>query len=223
MAATLIAAVLSIVVSSAGVIIAVMALSRSDDAVVAAEKAANAPAPTAISTDSTTPAAPETDPTADPGPAETGGGDPTPTDISPTAQFGVAYDGQNLRVRSVRCDYSNQTLVDLDEPRVKRTEEYTEIGYSGCEPGAIHTGLPFAEVSGPQATPTDCLEKIRTDPGRSPIAPARGMTICVQTSQNDAAAQSITQKLVFVTVDSLTRDNDTGVLTISVKAYKVPQ
>ncbi|WP_305786626.1 hypothetical protein [Symbioplanes lichenis] len=222
-AVTLIVAVLALVVGVSAVIISALALSRSDDAVVTAEKANSRPLPApAVSspavTETTEPPADEpTDETADE-PAASG----TPTDISPTAQFEVAYEGENLRIRSVNCNDLYRTGVDLDEPRILG-EVDAELRYGGCDPGTILTGLPFAQVSGPDATPADCLETIRTDPGRSPIAPSRGMTLCFQTAQNQAAAEGIDQKLVFVTVNSVTTDNGTGILAVTVKAWKVPQ
>jgi hypothetical protein len=87
----------------------------------------------------------------------------------------------------------------------------------------INTGQPFAEVSGPTATPKDCLETIRKDPGRSPIAPKQGMTLCVVTDQNAAAAQGISQKLVFVTIDAVSVNNNVGVLNMTARAWTVPQ
>ncbi|WP_306205627.1 hypothetical protein [Actinoplanes sp. RD1] len=219
LAVTLIVAVLALVVGVAAVIISALSLSRSDDAVVTAEKANNRPLPAAAPPpETTTPAVGETtEPPAD-GPPASG----TPTDISPTAQFEVAYEGENLRVRSINCNDGYWTAVDLDEPRIL-TQGDGELGYGGCDPGAIRTELPFAQVEGPGATPADCLENIRTDPARSPIAPSRGMTLCFQTAQNQAAAEGITQKLVFVTVNSVTTDNGTGVLAVTVKAWNVPQ
>ena len=96
-------------------------------------------------------------------------------------------------------------------------------GWPAGDPGKVSTSLAFAEVEGPTATAKDCLEKIRTDPGRSPVAPKSGMTLCFVTNQNSAAAQGITQKLVFVTIDSISVDNNVGVLNVTAKAWTVPQ
>jgi hypothetical protein len=195
-------------------VLSAIALGRSAEANELAAQANNRTLPTAAETPRTEPAATDPDSAA------------SPTDISPTAQFTVAYEGEHLRVRSIRCDFSNTyAFVDLDDPpRVAGTAEAnTEFGYAGCEPGKIQTNLPFAQVSGPTATPKDCLETIRTDPGRSPIAPTPGMTLCILTDQNEAAAQGINQRLVFVTIDSISVDNNIGGLNITAKAWDVPQ
>lgn len=134
------------------------------------------------------------------------------------------YEEQKLRIRSHSCDYTNNTYVDLDEPRViGEAVENTELGYAQCEPGKIAIELPFAQVAGPGATPADCLETIRTNPGRSPVAPVRGMPLCLLTSQDQAAALGIPQKLVFVTVDSISVDSSAGVLGVTAKAWTVPK
>ncbi len=224
-AVALIIAILALVVAASAVVLATLALGRSDDAVTTAKKAESRPLPAATTTTPGDPPAP--DPALSASPDADGDADPAasqPADISPTAQFDVAYEGEKLRVRSVSCSYSNVTNVDLDEPRVlSAAETILEFGYAQCSPGKISTNLPFAQLPGPEATPFDCLEKIRTDPGRAPVAPTTGMTLCFVTSQDVAAAGGLSQKLVFVTVDSLTEDNDTGILGITVKAWTYPQ
>lgn len=221
---TLVVAVLALVVALAGVVLSAIALGRSDQTTQLATKTNNQPLPP---TADAIPTEPTADPTAteptdqptDPGPTTSA------NDISPTAQFATAYEGQKLRVRSVACQYGgSQTYVDLDEPRITGVNETnTEFGYAGCDPGSLHTELAFAQVSGPTATPKDCLETIRTDPGRSPLAPKQGMTLCIVTDQNAAVAQGLTHKLVFVTVDSISVDGGVGVLNVTVKAWIVPQ
>ena len=225
LATTLVIAVLGLVVGVAGVAVAALALGRSDRAVSLAGSAPHEPAPAATTPVAADPgtADPAADPTADPA-ANQADPSATPTEISPTAQFTVAYQGEHLRVRSPGCSNSGYHMnVDLDEPRVASADANTEFNYANCDPGQISTDLAFAQVSGPDATPSDCLETIRINPGRSPIAPSTGMTLCFVTSQDAAANQGISQKLAFVTVDSITTDNDTGVLTVTAKAWKVPQ
>jgi len=78
-------------------------------------------------------------------------------------------------------------------------------------------------VAGPNATPADCLETIRTNPGRSPLVPTAKMTLCFLTSQNAAADEGISQKLVFVTGNSVTVDANTGVLNATAKTWAVPR
>lgn len=221
--ATLIVAALALVVGLAGVVISAIALGRSDKATTLAATANERPLP-AATTAPATQAPPATGPASDPAtdaPTEPGAST-TPGDISPTAEFVVKYQSQNLRVSSRNCSAGYRTGIDLDEPRVLRGSE-GDITYGGCRPGAIETTLPLAEIAGQNATPADCLENIRTAPGQSPIAPADGLSLCFLTSQNDAAAQGITQKIVFVTVDSVTENNEHGVLNITLKAWDVPE
>jgi hypothetical protein len=220
---TLVVAVFALVVALAGVVVAAIALGRSDRAAtLAAETANQAPTPAATTEQPTTvpTGQPATDTPTDP--TETS----APDDISPTAQFEVAYEGEKLRVRSPTCRpyTAGITYVDLDDPpRVGVGANGSEFSYEKCNPGKIGIGLPFAQVTGPDATPTDCLESIRTDPGHSPLAPTSGMTFCIVTSQGAAAAAGQTQKLIFVTVDAVTVDNETGVLNVTAKAWNVPQ
>jgi hypothetical protein len=218
---TLVVAVLGLVVGVAGVAVASIALGRSDKAVNLAGSVQAVP-----------PAGPTTAPTADPtsvptnSTQDTDGADPsaTPTEIDPSAQFTVAYQEQHLRVRSPNCNDGYFTYVDLDEPRVVGDDhDKAELSYSGCGPGQIRTDLAFGQLTGPNATPADCLDKIRTDPGHSPIAPTTGMTLCFVTSEDYAASHGITQKLAFLTVDSLATDNETGVLNVTAKAWIVPR
>lgn len=229
---TLVVAVLSLVVGVAAVAVATMALGRSDRAVSLAGSVRDAPpaggaggtgpatAPTASPADTTpTPATPDDT-------ARSGGADPTatPTEINPSAQFTVAYQGQHLRIRTPNCNDGYVTNVDLDEPRVVGDDrDKAEFSYGGCGPGHLRTGLSFGQLAGPNATPADCLEKIRTDPGQSPVAPTTGMTLCFVTSQDYAASHGLTQKLALVTIDSVTTDNETGVLNVTAKAWTVPQ
>jgi hypothetical protein len=224
---TLIVAVLGLVVGVAGVAVASIALGRSDKAVSAVNSARNAPPPPPPTGAGPAPVdLASADPTTDPPSQGTDGADPsaTPTEIDPSAQFAVAYQGQNLTIRSMGCNSSYQSYVDLDEPRILLAQpKGSEFGYNDCDPGQVRSDLLFAQVPGPNATPADCLETIRTDPGRSPVAPASKMTLCFLTSQNAAAEQGISQKLVFVTVNSVTVDNNTGVLSVTVKAWTVPQ
>jgi len=224
---TLIVAVLGLVVGLAGVAVAAIALGRSDKAVSLAGSARNAlPPPPPGPAGGRPPAGPGGQPSTTAAAGTPDGADPsaTPTEINPSAQFAVAYQDQHLRIKSRGCGYPADTVVDLDEPRVLgEGNADSEFGYADCSPGHIDTKLAFAQVTGPGATPSDCLEKIRTDPGRSPTAASPGLTLCFVTSQNDAASRGITQKLVFVTIDSTTVDDRTGVLNVTAKAWTVPQ
>jgi hypothetical protein len=217
---TLIVSALSLVVGLAGVAVAAIALGRSDRAgTLAAEANRSRPAPPAADP-LPAPTGPATDPAAGstPDPAVA----TSPGDISPTAEFIVAYQDEHLRVQSPECNYSGQAGIDLDEPRVLQGDG-GEVGYSDCNPGALHTELSFAEVGGQNATPAECLNNIRTAPAQSPVAPRDGLSLCFLTSQNDAAAQGITQKIVFLTVDSITVDNKKGVLNATLRAWDVPE
>jgi hypothetical protein len=134
----------------------------------------------------------------------------------------IKYQSQRLRVPSPNCYANNRTGIDLDEPRVLGGSA-GDIVYRGCTPGTIETDLKLAEIPGQDATPADCLENIRTAPALSPIAPAKGLSLCFLTSPNDAAAQGISQKLVFVTVDAITANGNDGALNITLKAWDVPE
>jgi hypothetical protein len=223
--ASLVTAALALTLSLAGLVISVIALGQSDNAATVASRAGHQPSIAA--TDSPPTDLPHGTNSATAGTADTSTipeTEASPGDINPSTQFVIAYEGENLRIRSFRCNSDEKNHVDLDEPRViGKTADKSEISYEDCDPGRLSTELQFAQVSGSSATPADCLERIRTDPGRSPIAPSSGMTLCVVTSQNRAAAEGISQKLIFVTVDSIARDNDMGVLNVTVKAWKVPR
>jgi hypothetical protein len=222
----LVVSVLGLVVGVAGVAVAAIALGRSDKAVSLAGAANRPPEPPATGATPTPAASPSSEPPTTTDPQDGDGSDPsaTPTEIDPSAQFSIAYQGQNLTIRSIGCNNPNQSYVDLDEPRILIAQSKgSEFGYSDCDPGQIRSDLLFAQVAGPNATPADCLETIRTDPGRSPVVPTAKMTLCFLTSQNDAADQGISQKLVFVTVNSVTVDANIGVLNVTVKAWAVPQ
>ncbi|MEU4558633.1 hypothetical protein AB0F72_09585 [Actinoplanes sp. NPDC023936] len=224
---TLVVAALALVVGLAGVVLSAIALGRSDEASELAKQANTKPVAAAPTTEATAdPPAPEpTDPgSAAPAPEYPSGATTTPADISPTADYTVSYQGEHLRVRSVGCG-GDHMAVDLDEPRVAGAGRYsTDFGVQGCNaPGEIITNLPIATVSGPAATPFDCLETIRTDPGRSPIAPTRGMTLCLVTDQQKATSNGESQKIVFVTVDSISVDRETVVLNLTLKAWDMPQ
>ncbi|BAL91177.1 hypothetical protein AMIS_59570 [Actinoplanes missouriensis 431] len=224
---TLVVAALSLVVGLAGVTLSAIALGRSDEASALAKQANDKPVAVAPTTEATgEPPTPEpTDPaSATPDPEQPSGAATTPADISPTADYTVAYQGEHLRARSVGCN-GNFMAVDLDEPRVAGEARFlSEFGVQGCNaPGEIVTNLAMATVSGPSATPFDCLETIRTDPGRSPIAPTQGMTLCLVTDQKKATANGVTQKIVFVTVDSISVDRETVVLNLTLKAWDMPQ
>jgi hypothetical protein len=135
-----------------------------------------------------------------------------PDVIDPSAEFEVAYQDIRLRIQSPDCTGGYRAHIDLDEPRVDDVEEPgSEVSYAGCDPGQLDTDLPFARVGSVDATPSDCLETIRTAPGRSPIAPADGMTLCFETSR----------KVVFVTIDEITTGGQTGVLTVTANAWTV--
>ncbi|WP_433825877.1 hypothetical protein ACQP2E_27680 [Actinoplanes sp. CA-015351] len=226
---TLVVSALSLVVGLAGVGLAAFALSRSSQATDLAKQANDRPLAAPATEAATTPeaSAPTTAATPAEEPAD-GAGDPstaeTPADVSPTAEYTIAYEGEHLRVRSGGCGAGAAMHIDLAEPRVLNTGYGPEFGVLGCSaPGQIDTSLAVAQVSGPTATPNDCQETIRTNPGRSPIVPTRGMTLCAITDYQRAAASGRPQKLVFVTVDSMSTESETVVLNLTLKAWNIPQ
>ncbi|MEU8614355.1 hypothetical protein AB0C29_40845 [Actinoplanes sp. NPDC048791] len=212
---------LALVVGLAGVVIAAIALGRSDKATTLATSANERPLPPAAAE-----TAPAPEPTTDPADPPTGTSEPgattSPGDISPTAEFAIAYQDEHLRLETQTCNSSEGISIDFEEPRVLGGVGGA-VTYSHCVPGVLETELPFAEVSGQNATPADCLENIRTTPARSPIAPTGGLNLCLLTSRNDAAARGIAQMLAIITVDSVTEKNGHGIMTITVRAWKVPE
>jgi hypothetical protein len=213
---TLVVAVLGLVVGMAGVAIAAIALGRSDKATTLAETANNRPQPPVVVPTTAAPTAPAGQDTDEPTEVN------SPGEVSPTADFKVNYQDQHLRVQSQNCTGGYWTGIDLDDPRVL-TEGDGDVSFEGCNPGSVETKLQFAEVTGQAATPADCLENIRTSPAQSPVAPKPELSLCFVTSQNEAAAQGKTQKVVIMTVDSVTVNNDHGILNITLKAWDVPQ
>ena len=113
--------------------------------------------------------------------------------------------------------------VDLDEPRVEPPEDRRDVGYVGCNPGTIQSKLRLAKVASASATPADCLEQIRTQPGEESTPVESGMTLCFVTDANAAATQGTTQKIVFLTVDAFSVESDRGVLNFTVTAWNVPK
>jgi hypothetical protein len=146
----------------------------------------------------------------------------SPEDIDPSGAYTVAYQKQRLRVVSYRCRLDTATVVDFDEPRVNPASDRGDAGYSDCNPGNIVSSLPLAIVSSPDASPADCLEQIRTQPARSPVAVSKGLTICFLTDANKATAQGISRKLVFLTVDAFSVESEAGVLNFTLTAWNVP-
>lgn len=217
---TLIVAVVALVFSLSGLVVAAIALGRSDDT---SRATSGADSQRGQSTQESSTLEPNQDLGADTGSSRTS---TPPENIRPTARFDVAYgDSQHLRVRSGFCNSIAQGYVDLDQPRVLSgsSKDTADISYQGCNPGRIITELSFAKVSGPNAAPADCLESIRTSPGQSPATAAEGTTLCFLTSPKRASYQGITPKLVFLTVDSSTTDQGDGILNVTLKAWHVPQ
>jgi hypothetical protein len=212
-------AVVSLLLSIAALVLSGLALSRSDAASVASPKASQSVNATSASSESTAAAtggATNSSATAEPNVSASS------TELNPAGAFQISYQNEHLTIRSGGCDTTIGTPVDLDEPRVNPLSGREDLTYTGCEPGSISSDLPQAEVASASSTPKDCLQNIRTAPGRSPVAPVKGMTICFVTNQTTAASQGITQKLVFVTISSLTTDNRYGVLNVSLTAWNVP-
>jgi hypothetical protein len=239
----LIVGVLGVVVGVAGVAVAAIALGRSDRAVSLAGSAHPVPPPgpgpggagsgpgdAGPGPSGAAPGPGDAGPGpsgagpgsggAGPGGAGPGGAGPIPSvadsmepdAIDPNADFEVAYQDEQLRIQSPDCTGGYRAHIDLDQPRVDDVDEPgSEVSYAGCDPGQLDTDLPFAQIGSVDATPSDCLETIRTAPGRSPIAPADGMTLCFETSR----------KVVFVTIDDITNGGQTGVLTVTAKAWTV--
>jgi len=144
------------------------------------------------------------------------------TNIDPGSVFTIAYQREHLRATTPNCVGSFDTTgIDFDEPRAD-ADSSLDAQYEGCSPGTISTRLPVAKVSSGSATPKDCLEQIRTQPEVSPLTPASGLTFCFVTDKGTAAQEGVTQKIVFLTVDSLSSANNHGILNFTLTAHNVP-
>ena len=110
--------------------------------------------------------------------------------------------------------------IDFDEPQIDAGVR--DALYSGCNPGTIQSRLRQAEVSGPDVTPAECLDKIRTQPAQSPIPAAKGMTICFETSARQAEKEALTQKIVLMTITNVSSVNNRGKLSFTLTAWNKP-
>ena len=173
-------------------------------------------------------------------PTDTSGGDPptsaqtstdnpvvsttdasVPTDsetIDPKADYTIAYRGERLRIQPT-C---GSRYVDLDEPRVGTGSGNSELSYSNCSGRQLDntSGVAaVAQVTSPDASPGDCAEAIRTAPINLPIPPSAGLNLCVVTSNSEAIAEGISQKVVLLTIDSIAEDDT---LDVTVSAWEIP-
>ncbi|WP_250035252.1 hypothetical protein [Paractinoplanes maris] len=210
-------AVIALVLSVVAVAVAVLAFARSSDGSPVVAQPAPATAPTTASLprsqEPPPPGASAEAPAEDPGATGT---------IDPQGAFTRAYQDERLRAESPGCaDNGNyQVAIDLDLPQVAGGG--VDVRYSGCNPGTIQSELQQAEVSGPDATPEECLDKIRTQPASRPIPAAKDLTLCFRTDKNRALEEATTQKIVFMTITGVTSANDRGILNITLNAWNVP-
>ncbi|WP_146246421.1 hypothetical protein [Actinoplanes xinjiangensis] len=142
--------------------------------------------------------------------------------IDPVGDYTRAYQDERLIAESPGCpDNGNFTIgIDFDRPQIGAGTE--DAVYSGCGPGTIQSDLRQAEVSGPAATPIECLEKIRTQPTHSPITAVKGLTLCFETDARQAEREAQTQKIVFMTVTKVSIANNRGKLHFTLTAWNVP-
>lgn len=219
---TLVVAFVALIVAAAALAVGGLALARSGASSTA---------------DGSPPSLPQADLSANPG-TDTGGSAASissnaaaqpdganssiPSAIDPGAAFSIAYQDQPLTIRSPACRYSNSMTVDLDAPRINPSDGTQEIGYSGCTPGSISTGLPFAQLASSTSGPKDCLQQIQTNLGVSPIAPSNGLTLCFVTDKAEATSEGIPQKIVIMNIESVSSDGVHGILYVSLTAWKVP-
>ncbi|MEV4642993.1 hypothetical protein AB0J80_37205 [Actinoplanes sp. NPDC049548] len=142
--------------------------------------------------------------------------------IDPVGDYTRAYQDERLIAESPGCvDNGNFTIgIDFDRPQIDAGTD--DAIYSGCNPGTIRSQLRQAEVSGPEVTPAECLDKIRTQPAHSPIAAAKGLTLCFETSAPQAESEAQTQKIVFMTVTQVSSVNNRGKLVFTLTAWNVP-
>jgi hypothetical protein len=209
--ATAAVATVALLLSLASLVVATLALAdsrKTSTARVAPQPTAALPTPTPplpSSTWSTDEAAPDPDATAN---------------VEPGSTFTVAYQREHLRATTPSCG-GFSSGIDFDEPRADAGGGI-DAAYESCNPGTITTDLQVAKVSSTSASPQDCLEQIRTQPEVPPITPTIGLTLCFVTDKGTAAQEGVSQKIVFMTVDSLSSANDHGFLNFTVSAYDVP-
>jgi hypothetical protein len=201
----------ALLLAIASTVISTVALANKGDRTAAA-------LPTTTGQPKSTVVSPATTPSVPPG---TSPGS-NPTVIQPSGAFTIAYQRQHLRIESNGCSYGNGPGIDFDEPRANSSDSTKDAEYAGCGPGSIVSQLPQAAVSGPGASPNDCLEQIRTQPGNSSAAASTGITLCLVTNANTAASQGITRKVVFLTVDSTSVAGSRGVLNFTLTAWNMP-
>jgi hypothetical protein len=210
--ATTAVATVALLLSLASLVVATLALAdsrKTSTARVAPQPTAALPTatpPLPGSTSSTDEAAPDLDATAN---------------VEPGSTFTVAYQREHLRATTPGCGPGFTSGIDFDEPRADAGGGI-DAAYESCNPGTISTDLQVAKVSSISASPHDCLEQIRTQPEVPPITPTIGLTLCFVTDKGTAAQEGVSQKIVFLTVDSLSSANDHGFLNFTVTAYDVP-
>jgi hypothetical protein len=213
------ASVIAVALSILALAVAVLALYKSGGEATAAVHQASRTdaAPTPEDGAGPTVASPE------PGASEVGPTIPGPTGtIEPAGVYTRAYQDERLRAESPGCvDNGNfQVGIDFDLPQV--ASGGIDAVYSGCDPGTIQSDLQQAEVSSAEATPEECIDKVRTQPASSPIPAAKGLTVCFRTDKNTAQEQATTQKIVFMTVTGVSSANGGGILNVTLNAWNVP-
>nr|BFE56409.1 hypothetical protein GCM10020063_009350 [Dactylosporangium thailandense] len=156
--------------------------------------------------------------------AELESASPTRPSTAPSPTYSAAYQRQHLRAETPGCvDNGNFTTgIDFDEPRADAASDRTDVRLSGCNPGSLNSSLTQAAVPSVDATPADCLEQVRTQPVHLPIAAAKGLVLCFVTDSKTAASQGVKQKIVFMSLDSVTAQGDRGVFDLTLTAWNVP-
>jgi cytoskeletal protein RodZ len=141
--------------------------------------------------------------------------------INPAGVFTRAYQDEHMRIEAAGCYLSWKYDIDFDTPRIDPAGG-SDASFNGCDPGSIQSDLRKAEVSGPGATPEECLERIRTQPSLSVIPISKDLTICFETNGAAAANQGQTQKIVLMTIAGVSSDNGRTILSFSLNAWNVP-
>jgi hypothetical protein len=216
---SMMASVIALVLSTLALAVAVLALYKSGGESTPAVQEAPTSHSVPTSQDTATPTLAGPEPNAsDAGPTVPGA---TGT-IDPTGAYTRAYQDERLRAESPGCvDNGNfQVGIDFDLPQVAGGG--VDVVYSGCNPGTIQSDLQRAEVSSPEATPEECLDKIRTQPASAPIPAAKDLTVCFRTDKNQAQEEATTQKIVFMTVTGVSSANNRGILNVTLNAWNVP-
>ncbi|HZM83612.1 MAG TPA: hypothetical protein VFC19_48465 [Candidatus Limnocylindrales bacterium] len=214
---TVAAAVLALCASITAVGVAWVALRQASETKETAGQPGTGPGD---KTPATRPAA-KPDTTA-PKPSQTG-----PPVLDERTSYTIKYTKQSLTM-SGACEYSQGTSMytDLDEPRVNVADSGSDFIFrAGCGPTAPAVFLLGDNVNGglvdnPNATPQECVDRIRRAPvGDASIPVTQGVVICLTTSYSAARSRGDRWRVVLIVVTGV---RDLRTVTVEATAWDIP-